>query len=382
MRASQPALLAAGRVIAELRDQMVAQWADWLGDRITAAPTIPRPLVEREFRILLDVISEMVGPLRREVGPVWLHACEHYGRMARRAGWPRARWSKSCSSSASCSSATWRRCWPPCAPARAWPSCSGSTGSSTRASPSRWWGTPTRWSPRSSRRTACPAFVTDYDAVEVERQLDAIEQELSAPEKQQRASRPARRMPLAELLPALPWLAPFAGTRPARRTSPQPERHPPASTGRWCRSSSPPGTRSGRSNRRPLDPRPRAYRPFELLVVDDRSTDDTAAVVERLAADDPRLRLVRGEQLPDGLVRQAVGLRPGRARARGRPPALHRRRHPARARAAGPRGRGAASRAGRPGDGRAAPAMRDVLGAARHAADLAAAGRSAIIPRG
>ena len=82
MRASQPALLAAGRVIAELRDQMVVQWSDWLGDRISSAPTIPRPLVEREFRILLDVISEMVGPLRREVGTVWLHACEHYGRIA------------------------------------------------------------------------------------------------------------------------------------------------------------------------------------------------------------------------------------------------------------------------------------------------------------
>ena len=49
MRASQPALLAAGRVIVELRDQMVVQWADWLGDRMTAAPTIPRPTVEREF---------------------------------------------------------------------------------------------------------------------------------------------------------------------------------------------------------------------------------------------------------------------------------------------------------------------------------------------
>ena len=82
MRASQPALLAAGRVIAELRDQMVAQWADWLGDRITAAPTIPRALVEREFRILLDIISETLGPMRREVDVVWLHACEHYGRIA------------------------------------------------------------------------------------------------------------------------------------------------------------------------------------------------------------------------------------------------------------------------------------------------------------
>jgi hypothetical protein len=82
VRASQPALLAAGRVIAELRDQMVTQWADWLGDRMTAAPTIPRALVEREFGILLDIISELVGPLRREVGAVWLEACEHYGRMA------------------------------------------------------------------------------------------------------------------------------------------------------------------------------------------------------------------------------------------------------------------------------------------------------------
>jgi len=81
VRASQPALLAAGRVIAELRDQMVAQWADWLGDRITATPTIPRALVEREFGILLDIISELVGPLRREVGTVWLHACAHYRRI-------------------------------------------------------------------------------------------------------------------------------------------------------------------------------------------------------------------------------------------------------------------------------------------------------------
>lgn len=82
MRASQPALLAAGRVIAEMRDSMVAQWMDWLGDRMTAAPTIPRPTVEREFRLLIDVLVEMVGPLRREVGTVWFHVAEHYGRIA------------------------------------------------------------------------------------------------------------------------------------------------------------------------------------------------------------------------------------------------------------------------------------------------------------
>jgi chlorobactene glucosyltransferase len=40
------------------------------------------------------------------------------------------------------------------------------------------------------------------------------------------------------------------------------------------------------------------YDPIELLVVDDRSTDDTAAIVEGFAADG-RLRLIRGADLPD-----------------------------------------------------------------------------------
>jgi chlorobactene glucosyltransferase len=40
------------------------------------------------------------------------------------------------------------------------------------------------------------------------------------------------------------------------------------------------------------------YHQFELLVVDDRSSDDTAAQVGRLA--DSRLRLIPGEELPEG----------------------------------------------------------------------------------
>ena len=48
---------------------------------MTAAPTIPRATVEREFRLLFDVMTEMVGPLRREVNTVWFHVCEHYGRV-------------------------------------------------------------------------------------------------------------------------------------------------------------------------------------------------------------------------------------------------------------------------------------------------------------
>lgn len=82
LRASEPILIDAARVIAEMREPMVAQWADWLGDRINGASTIPRQLVEREFRLLFDVLAEMVGPLRREANPVWFHVCEHYGRIA------------------------------------------------------------------------------------------------------------------------------------------------------------------------------------------------------------------------------------------------------------------------------------------------------------
>jgi hypothetical protein len=75
-------LLAAGRVIAEMRDSLVSQWADWLGNRTAGDHTIPRATIEREFRLLFDVMTEMVGPLRREVNAVWFHVCEHYGRIA------------------------------------------------------------------------------------------------------------------------------------------------------------------------------------------------------------------------------------------------------------------------------------------------------------
>jgi len=81
VRASEPVLIDAGRVIAEMRESMVTQWADWLGNRVTAS-TIPRPTIEREFRLVFDVLTEMVGPLRREANPVWFHVCEHYGRIA------------------------------------------------------------------------------------------------------------------------------------------------------------------------------------------------------------------------------------------------------------------------------------------------------------
>jgi chlorobactene glucosyltransferase len=58
------------------------------------------------------------------------------------------------------------------------------------------------------------------------------------------------------------------------------------------------------------------YHPFELLVVDDRSTDDTAVIVERLAADS-RVRLVRGTELPEGWYGKPWACLQGYREARG-----------------------------------------------------------------
>ncbi len=60
---------------------MVAEWADWLDDR-SGSSAIPRHSVERQYRLIIDTLVEMLGPLRREAKPVWQHAMEHYGRTA------------------------------------------------------------------------------------------------------------------------------------------------------------------------------------------------------------------------------------------------------------------------------------------------------------
>jgi hypothetical protein len=82
LRASHPTLVAASRALATQRNAMVTRWSDWLGERVTATRTVPRPLVERQFGLLLDVFTTLLGPLRRETKPIWARATEHYGRVA------------------------------------------------------------------------------------------------------------------------------------------------------------------------------------------------------------------------------------------------------------------------------------------------------------
>jgi hypothetical protein len=81
LRSSHPTQLAAAKAVLDAREAMVTEWADWLDDR-AGSTSIPRPSVERQFRLIIDTLIEMLGPLRREAKPVWQHAMEHYGRIA------------------------------------------------------------------------------------------------------------------------------------------------------------------------------------------------------------------------------------------------------------------------------------------------------------
>jgi len=59
------------------------------------------------------------------------------------------------------------------------------------------------------------------------------------------------------------------------------------------------------------------YPNFEMIVCNDRSDDNTAAIVERIAAEDPRLRLVNIESLPEGWCGKNNAMQTGIAQSRG-----------------------------------------------------------------
>jgi chlorobactene glucosyltransferase len=105
---------------------------------------------------------------------------------------------------------------------------------------------------------------------------------------------------LRALLPALPWLAPFAALARLGRRSPELSRVP-AVTGGPLVSVVIPARNESRVIATVLESVRASRYPFlEIIVVDDRSTDDTAEQVATVAAQDSRVRLVEGEPLPDG----------------------------------------------------------------------------------
>ena len=59
------------------------------------------------------------------------------------------------------------------------------------------------------------------------------------------------------------------------------------------------------------------YEDYEVIVVDDQSSDATAAIASRLAEGEPRLRVVDGTPLPEGWMGKTHALAQGAAVARG-----------------------------------------------------------------
>jgi hypothetical protein len=81
LSSSHPTQLAAARATLDARDAMVTEWADFLVDR-AGSQHIPRAIIERQFRLVIETLVEMLGPLKREANSVWQHVMEHYGRTA------------------------------------------------------------------------------------------------------------------------------------------------------------------------------------------------------------------------------------------------------------------------------------------------------------
>jgi hypothetical protein len=82
IRPSNPALLAVTQTLTGQRDRLVARWSAWIATRMSHAPHIKRPTIERHLALLVDLLIELSGPLRRKAAELWYQACEAYGQTA------------------------------------------------------------------------------------------------------------------------------------------------------------------------------------------------------------------------------------------------------------------------------------------------------------
>lgn len=106
-------------------------------------------------------------------------------------------------------------------------------------------------------------------------------------------------LPLTSLLAAFPWVVPLLALPRLGRKQPNLSAVEPVS-GRMLSVIVPARNEAGQIDRVIRSVLASAYTPLELIVVDDRSTDETASVVQHLATLDPRLKLIAGKELPPG----------------------------------------------------------------------------------
>lgn len=81
-RPSNPALHVFTVALLERHDELLAQWSEWISRRVAQAPHVSRPTLERHLALLLDMIIELSGPLRRQASELWFTTCEAYGQTA------------------------------------------------------------------------------------------------------------------------------------------------------------------------------------------------------------------------------------------------------------------------------------------------------------
>ncbi len=81
-RPSHPALLVARDAIRDARERLVSQWTSWVADRMASHPDVVKSTLNRQFGLLVDILIELAGPMRREGAELWFTACDSYGRLA------------------------------------------------------------------------------------------------------------------------------------------------------------------------------------------------------------------------------------------------------------------------------------------------------------
>jgi hypothetical protein len=64
------------------RDDLVSEWSAWIIHPMAQGPRVDRPVLERQLRLLVDIVIQLTSPVRRKAAQLWFDACAHYGRIA------------------------------------------------------------------------------------------------------------------------------------------------------------------------------------------------------------------------------------------------------------------------------------------------------------
>jgi hypothetical protein len=64
------------------REELVREWAAWIVHRTAQGPHLDRQVLERQLLLLLDIVIQLSGPVRRRAAQLWFDASAHYGRIA------------------------------------------------------------------------------------------------------------------------------------------------------------------------------------------------------------------------------------------------------------------------------------------------------------